>query len=277
MTEADPDNSPSPRTAAWGPFSVTGRRCIVTGGAMGIGFGIAARLCEGGADVLLADLDGAAAASAAQRLADQPGRVVAIAADVANEATPAQLVAAAVEAFGGVDVLVNNAGIYPMSNALDMDFALFDRVVDVNVRGLVFLSQAVARRMVEQGTGGRIVNIASIDAIHPSQVGLAAYDTSKGAVVMFTKSLALELAPHGILVNAIAPGGIVTEGTSRPLSGTITPEEQEELIRTFMAAIPLGRMGVPDEIATVVAFLASSAASYMTGDVVVVDGGRLLH
>ncbi|MGE3836197.1 MAG: SDR family NAD(P)-dependent oxidoreductase, partial [Acidimicrobiia bacterium] len=164
---------------------------------------------------------------------------------------------------------------FPSATALEMDRKHFDRILDVNVRGLVFLSQAVARQLVLQGTGGRIVNIASIDSLHPSSVGLAAYDTSKGAVLMFTRSLALELAPHDILVNAVAPGGITTEGTSRPLPG-MTPEEFEAMMGTFSARIPLGRMGVPDDIATVVAFLASPAASYVTGEIIVVDGGRLL-
>jgi 2-deoxy-D-gluconate 3-dehydrogenase len=260
----------------WGPFTIAGRRCIVTGGAKGIGYAIAARLAAGGADVLLADIDGAAAAEAAERLAGKPGRVVAIIADVAADGAPDLLVSAAMKAFGGLDVLVNNAGIYPMVSALDMDIPLFDRVQAVNVRGTVFLAQAAARQMIAQGAGGRIVNLASIDAIHPSMVGLAAYNTSKGAVLMFTKALALELAPHGILVNAVAPGGIKTEGVARPQEGVTSREEMAARLRSFMAAIPVGRMGEPDEIATVVAFLASPAASYMTGEIVVVDGGRLL-
>jgi 2-deoxy-D-gluconate 3-dehydrogenase len=132
--------------------------------------------------------------------------------------------------------------------------------------------------MVDQGGGGAIINIASVDGLHPSMVGLAAYDASKGGVIMFTKNIALELAPHGIRVNAIAPGGITTEGTSRPLAGSgMTQQQMQELQDNFIRTkIPLRRMGQPDDIATVAVFLASSATGYMTGETVVVDGGMLL-
>jgi 2-deoxy-D-gluconate 3-dehydrogenase len=131
--------------------------------------------------------------------------------------------------------------------------------------------------MVEQGNGGKIINIASIDALHPSMVGLAAYDSSKGGVLMFTRAFALEMAQHGVNVNAIAPGGINTEGTSVPLQNSgMTAEQMAAMMEQFAAQIPVGRMGAPDDIAKVVVFLASPASDYVTGELIVVDGGRLL-
>lgn len=272
----------TPSLAATTPFEVfdiRGKVAAVTGGAMGIGFGIVRRFVEAGADVLIADRDAAAAEAAVGRLRG-PGRAVATGIDVSADDAGDQLVTRAVEAFGGLDILVNNAGIYPFVPLLQLPTALLDRVLNVNLRGLMLVSQAAARRMVEQGqsgrTGGRIINIASVDAIHPSMVGLAAYDASKGGVVMFTKSLALELAPHGILVNAIAPGGVETEGVQAMRGALGGGAPQEAMVQAATAGIPLGRMAQPDEIATVAWFLASPAASYVTGATIVVDGGMLL-
>jgi 2-deoxy-D-gluconate 3-dehydrogenase len=258
------------------PFDVKGKSVIVTGGAMGIGRGIASRFVERGANVLITDLDGEAAAVAAKSV-EGPGRAVAMAVDVALDGAGEAMVARCVEEFGSVDVLVNNAGIYPMAPMLQTTPEMFDRVYQVNLRGTAFAAKAAAARMIEQSAGGAIINIASIDALHPSMVGLPAYDASKGGVLMLTKSLALELAPHGIRVNAIAPGGIATEGTSAPLQGSgMTEAEMDAMIAGFTAKIPLGRIGQPDDIATAAVFLASEAAAYIAGDILVVDGGRLL-
>jgi NAD(P)-dependent dehydrogenase (short-subunit alcohol dehydrogenase family) len=252
----------------FGPYGLEGRRTVVTGAAMGIGFGIARRFLEAGADVLAVDLDAAALGAAVDRLRGGGARISACTADISSTDAGDVVVAAAHEAFGGIDVLVNNAGIFPQSPLLELEPALLDRVLGVNLRGLVLLSQAVARDMVAAGIRGAVVNIASIDAVHPSMVGLAAYDASKGGVWMFTKSLALELAPHGIRVNAIAPGGVRTEGTGAM---------PQEVLADFIARkIPLGRMGDPDDIALPALFLASDAAAYMTGSLLVVDGGTLL-
>lgn len=262
---------------SWGPFGIAGKNAIVTGSAMGIGYGIVDRYVEAGANAVIADLDGEAAEQAARKLAGSPGRVVAVQADVASDGAGETLVARCVESFGSLDIVVNNAGIYPQVPMLEMTPEMFDRVYRINLRGLAFLSKAAAQRMIAQGKGGAIINISSIDAFRPSMIGLAAYDASKGGVTMLTKNLALELAPHGIRVNAIAPGGIQTEGASKPLEGSgLTVEQMEELTHAFVERIPMRRMGVPDDIATVAVFLASGASAYMTGTTVIVDGGALL-
>ena len=262
----------------WGPFDLSGKNAVVTGGAMGIGFGIAKRLVEAGANVLVADLDGNAAALAAERLAGGPGKAIAIAADVSQEDAGARIVARCVEAFGSLDIFVNNAGIYPQVPMLQMTPELFDRVYRINLKGTAFCARAAGQQMIAQGKGGKIVNIASIDALHPSMVGLAAYDASKGGVLMFTRNFALEMAPHNVQVNAIAPGGIATEGSSRPLEGSgMTAEQQRQFMENYIKLkIPVGRMGVPDDIAKIAVVLASSASDFMTGSLVVVDGGTLL-
>ena len=245
---------------------MTGKVVIVTGGALGIGLGIVRRFVQEGAGVLLVDLNEKAAQAAAEKLAGGPGRVEVYPADVAAEDTGERVVARCVEAFGGLDVLVNNAGIFPQAPVLQMTPALLDRVYQVNLKGLILIAKAAALEMVKEGRGGRIINIASIDAFRPSMVGLAAYDASKGGVVMFTKSLALELAPHKITVNAVAPGAIYTEGVA----------EAGANLEAFVERIPLRRMGKPADIAGVVAYLASADADYITGETIVVDGGALL-
>jgi 2-deoxy-D-gluconate 3-dehydrogenase len=197
--------------------------------------------------------------------------------DVSKEEDWDKTVKVCVEKFGKLDILVNNAGIYPQVPMLKMEPSLFDKVYSVNLRGLAFLCKMAALQMVKQGKGGHIVNIASIDSVHPSMVGLAAYDSSKGGVLSFTKNFAMEVAPHHIQVNAIAPGGITTEGTALPLEGSgMTPAQMKEMMDGFAARIPMKRMGLPDDIAKVALFLASDAASYMTGALVIVDGGMLL-
>jgi 2-dehydro-3-deoxy-D-gluconate 5-dehydrogenase len=256
----------------WGPFGLAGKNTIITGGAMGIGFGIAKRFLEAGANIVVADL--APTDDAIARL-DSPGRALGVKLDVADDASCQAVVDRCVKEYGSVDILVNVAGIFPMTPVLEMTPEFFDRVIAVNLHGLVFMSKAVGLEMVKQGRGGKIVNIASIDSLHPSSVGLAAYDASKGGVLMFTKNFALEMAPNGVTVNAIAPGGIMTEGASKGTTG-LTLEQMEAMTAAFTKLIPMGRFGSPDDIAKVAVFLASSAADYMTGELVVVDGGRLL-
>lgn len=259
------------------PFDISGKNAIVTGGAMGIGFGIAKRFVWAGANVVIADIDAKAAEAAAAKLSGGPGKAVAIQVDISQPDTGDKMVKKCVDEFGSVDILVNNAGIFPNVPMMEMDRELFEKVLAINLTGLAYASKAAAAQMIAQKTGGRIINIASIDAIHPSAVGLAAYDASKGGVAMFNKAFALEVAPYGILVNAVAPGAIATEGVAKGMSGEgPEAERMRQVVNEMTKMIPLQRMGDPDEIATATLFLASPAASYMTGEMIVVDGGRLL-
>jgi 2-deoxy-D-gluconate 3-dehydrogenase len=263
-------------TKNWGPFSLSGKRAAVTGAAKGIGLGIATRYLEAGARVLLTDNDEGEAQEAVRSLGGPSGSLQSATIDVAAADAGDRLVSGCIAAFGGIDILVNNAGIFPYQPMLTCPREQFERVLDVNLVGLAYCSQAVARQMIEQGTGGAIVNIASIDAVHPSMVGLAAYDSSKGGVLMFTRALALELGPHGIRVNAIAPGGVATPGAAAFMSELTGSRPTPESAQAEPFGIPLGRMGDPDDIATVAVFLASDAARYMTGTLVTVDGGALI-
>ncbi|MFI5260427.1 MAG: SDR family NAD(P)-dependent oxidoreductase [Candidatus Paceibacteria bacterium] len=243
-------------------MDLTGKVAVVTGGAMGIGFAIASRLAEAGAKVLVADKDAAAAAAAAEKIGG-----ISTAVDVSEETQVDAMIATAVAELGGIDIFVNNAGIYPVVPVLSATAADFEKIIHVNLKGAFFANRAAAKQMVAQGRGGKIINITSIDALHPSFPGLALYDASKHGLWGFTKNLALELAPYGITVNAIAPGGVATPGTG--MGKTATTE-------AFLAKIPLHRMADADEVGKVALFLASDLSSYMTGSQVVVDGGTLL-
>ena len=253
-------------------MDLTGKTAIITGGAMGIGYGISYRLAEAGANVLIADMNQAAADAAAAKLSEKGWKAMAVAVNVADAPQVEHMAASAVGAYGSIDILVNNAGIYPNVPVMRLSPEEFDKIISINLKGVYLCTKAAAAHMLKQGKGGKIINITSIDAIHPSMVGLATYDASKHGVWGFTKNAALELAPHKIWVNAIAPGGIHTPGTG---AGSMT-KEAEEAMKPFMEKIPMKRMGEPDDIGKVALFLASDLSSYMTGSQVVVDGGVLL-
>jgi 2-deoxy-D-gluconate 3-dehydrogenase len=253
-------------------LDLSGKVAIVTGGAKGIGHGISYRLAEAGAKVLIADLDETAAEATTQELKSKGWLAEAVQVDVSNEEDVKRLVNSAQEKFGALDILVNNAGIYPAALIADMTIEQFGKVMHVNLLSVFMTTKYAAEVMKGQG-GGRIINISSIDALHPSRVGLAHYDASKHGVWGFTKNAALELAEHKIWVNAVAPGGIITPGTAASAQGKSV---DQAAVDAFLAKIPMHRRGEPDDIGKVVLFLASYMASYMTGEQVVVDGGFLL-
>ena len=255
-------------------LNLDGKAAIVTGGAKGIGQGIAYRLAEAGAKVLIADMDEEGAHHAAQELRDKGWTAEAVRTDVSSEEDVQGMISICREKFGSVDILVNNAGIYPPVPVAQMTAEQFEKVMHVNLRSVFLTTKHAAEVMKGQGRG-KIINITSIDALHPSMVGLAHYDASKHGEWGFTKNSALELAEHKIWVNAIAPGGITTPGTASMSQG-VSAEQMEESTKAFMAKIPMGRMGEPDDIGMVALFLASDMSSYMTGEQIVVDGGALL-
>ena len=241
------------------------RIALVTGGANGIGAACARRFVAEGARVVLVDRDEAAGAALAAELG---AAAHFIGGDVTASGFAAQCVVQARERYGRLDVLLNNAGITHACGFLELDEADFDRVLAINLKSYFLFGQASARAMVEQGGGGAIVNMSSVNAILalPDQVP---YVVSKGAVNQLTRVMAMGLAPHGIRVNAIGPGTIATELARRAVMGS--PEARHKLL----SRTPMGRLGEPDEVARVAVFLASEDASYMTGQTVYPDGGRL--
>jgi len=250
------------------------KSAVVTGGAKGIGYGIAYRLAEAGASVLIADLDEAEAQKVAQDFTSKDWSAQAMKVDVSSEEQVRAMIQRCKEDFGTVDILVNNAGIYPPAPVAQMSSEQFEKVMHVNLRS-TFLTTKYAAEIMKQQSTGNIINITSIDALHPSMVGLAHYDASKHGMWGFTKNSALELAPHNIRVNAIAPGGVATPGVAAMSQGA-SAEQMQAASQAMMQKIPMHRMGEPDEIGTVALFLASDMSSYMTGEQIVVDGGVLL-
>jgi 3-oxoacyl-[acyl-carrier protein] reductase len=245
-----------------------GKRALVTGAQQGIGRAIALALAEAGADVAVNYLDDARAAGEVADGVRALGRTAALVqADVADPDGARSMVAAADAALGGLDILVNNAGVFPRVAFVDMTEADWDHVMDVNLKGGFFAAQAAVRLMLARGHTGAIVNLAS-QAVRGSSPRGVHYAASKGGVVSMTRAMALELAPFGIRVNAIAPG--LTD-TAQPRYGSSEAELAE-----MAAAIPLGRMGLPADIGGMAAFLASDRAAFMTGQTVHMNGGTYM-
>ncbi len=244
-------------------LDLTGRTALVTGANQGIGWAIATLLAKHGAKIAVNYPDDRRAPKDVHALG--PG-AFAVKADVGSVPQIRALFAMVGDAFGGLDILVNNAGVFPRATALELDEATWDQVMDVNLKGTFFCAQEAARLMIPRGSG-RIVNIASEAAIVPAERG-SHYNASKAGVLSLTKSLALELAPHHIAVNAVAPG--LTD-TAQPRYGMT-----EEEIAAKGAATPWGRLAQPDDIARAVLYLASDLSEYVTGETVFVTGGVLM-
>lgn len=253
-------------------FDLTGRVAIVTGAGMGLGEAMAKGLAQFGAAVVCADVNGEAAQGVARSIQETGGDALAIRCDVSQAADIAELVTQSLATFQRIDVLVNNAGTSIHIPAEDMPLEEWDRIIGVNVRGLFLCCQAVGRVMLEQGSGS-IINISSIGGEVALGRGNAAFCASKGAVGNLTRELAIEWGPRGIRVNAIAPCQFRSPGLEKVLSEPIF--DPDKLMATWLANIPLGRIGEPGELVGPVVFLASDASCMVTGHVLAVDGGYL--
>jgi NAD(P)-dependent dehydrogenase (short-subunit alcohol dehydrogenase family) len=262
-------------------ISLKGRRAVVTGAARGVGTAIARRLAEAGADVAVGDLDEPGAARAAQAVAKEfPVRVATGPLDVTDAGSVSRFAEQTVRALGGIDIWVNNAGVFPAARFLEMTDEQWDRMSDVNLRGTFLGCREAARRMIGDGAtggnGGVIINVTSIASFR-GRVGLAHYAASKHGAAGLTLSLAAELGRSGIRVLAVAPAIVQTPGLAESMVTLVPPgakgpsvAEMQEMVK---AKDPLGRIALPDDIARVVLFAASDLAAFMTGTTLVADGG----
>ncbi len=252
-------------------FSLEGKVALITGGSRGIGRATAIGFSKAGADVAITsrkqpDLD-----VVAEEIRQSGGKALPVAAHGGKMENLTKLIDTVVGEFGRLDILVNNAATSPaMSSVLDTEERLWDTIFRVNVKGLYFLSQAAARFMKENG-GGAIINVASSDGLKPAK-GRSVYSTAKAAVMMITRSFAGELAEFNIRVNAIAPGAVDTKMLNN-IWGTLPQEEQDRIRAQMSQNMPLGHIGVPDEMVGAMIYFASDAASYLTGQTLLIDGG----
>jgi glucose 1-dehydrogenase len=249
-------------------MKLSGKVAVITGAARGIGRACAERFLSDGCKVVISDVDGDNLAKTAGELG-RPDDLRTIVCDVAKRADVDRLVATAVKEFGRIDIMVNNAGVARNQDFLDITETDFDEIIGINLKGAFFGVQAAARQMVAQGGGGVIINMSSVNALLaiPS---LATYAISKGGMKQLTSVAAVALAPHNIRVVAVGPGTILTDMVATAIFNS------EAARQSVLSRTPIGRGGEPGEVASVVAFLASDDASYITGQTIYPDGGRLV-
>jgi glucose 1-dehydrogenase len=249
-------------------MSLKGKVAIVTGGNSGIGQAIVLALAAAGASVVIDYISRPEATEALEQQVSALGdRAIGIDADVSQIADLQKLVQAAVDSFGRLDVMVNNAGVETRTSVLDTTEADYEKVLRINLKSAFFGTQLAAKQMIAQGGGGRIINLTSVHEDWPMP-GNTAYCLSKGGIRMLTRTAGVELAPHGILVVGVGPGAVAT-----PIN--LVTMKDPELLARLNAAIPLGRMAKPEEIASVVTFLAGDGASYITATTIFTDGGMM--
>jgi NAD(P)-dependent dehydrogenase (short-subunit alcohol dehydrogenase family) len=289
-TFAIPDPTPFDRL-----LSLKGRCAIVTGGTRGIGEAVVLRLAQAGASVVVTARGQEGLTKVEAAVAAQGGQAAGIQADAAKMEDAKRVVAFAVERFGGVDILVNNAAVFPPRLSIEMTEAIWDATVDTDLKGPFFLSKLAALEMIKAGKGGRIVNVLSTETIRPTGM-LAPYGAAKAGLMAITHSMAVELGQYGIQVNAVVPGATMTAERiammqasaakapfeSAPTDAPLTLAKQREMLQKgglaeHLGNMPLGRTGYPDDLAKAVLFMASDMASYVSGTSLLVDGAQTLR